>query len=288
MVDDYSKLLISDTKSCLIFFIAMLVTSGIAFFKGFYKLEKEEKLDLKLSYILSVFIIYLFVSLIIAPLTLKFFTNSISKNNSVAYTVLLNFSLNILVVILLSIYCFIKNPKITYEIIKNKTSSSLISKDIMIGIFSWIIAYPIVTFIGYLLDILVLVFFKSHKLPDQLAIEFIKSTFSQPIYFILALFLIIIVAPIIEEFLFRGVLLNFLKVYLKRSLAIIISSIVFAFFHYSTSQKLSNLTILISLFTLSCFLGFLYEKQKSLIAPIFLHATFNAISIINLLIIKGS
>ena len=92
---------------------------------------------------------------------------------------------------------------------------------------------------------------------------------------------------ILEEFLFRGVLQNFLKKYFKRDVSIIITSLVFAFFHYSPSQKLSNISIIGSLFVLACFLSFLYERQKSLFAPIFLHATFNAISIINLIFIKG-
>lgn len=288
MVDNYSKLLFDETKSCLIFFIAMLVTSGIAFFKGFYNLEKEEKIPIHLSYVLFIFFIYLFVSLVLGPVFVKIFTHYISKTNAIAFSVLINFFLNTLIILFLSIFCLKKNFLITKQIIKKKTSSSnLISKDIFLGIFCWLIAFPIVSFVTSVIDILVLVIYKVQKLPDQIAIEFIKSASTNPIYFSLAIIMIVIMAPIIEEFLFRGVLQNFLKVYFKRTYAIILTSIIFAFFHFSPQQKLSNFSILISLFVLSCFLSFLYEKQKSLISPIFLHATFNAISIINLIFIKG-
>ncbi len=288
MVEGYSDLLFNEIKSSLMFLIAMLVTSSIAFIKGFYRLDNDEKINIKLSYISFVFFIYLFISLIVGPTIVRLFMHLISKNTVVAYSVLINFFLSILILFLLSIYCFNKNPLITKQILKKKIQTSTpISKDILLGIISWVIAFPIVSLINSILDIFILVIFKIHKLPDQIAIEFLKSTTTHPFYFGLAIFMIIVIAPMLEEFLFRGVLQNFLKVYLKRNLAIILTSIIFAFFHYSPSQKLSNISILASLFVLACFLSFLYEKQKSLISPIFLHSTFNALSIINLIFIKG-
>ena len=62
-----------------------------------------------------------------------------------------------------------------------------------------------------------------------------------------------------------------------------IASLIFAAFHFSTSQGLNNIELLVSLFVLSCFLGFLYERQESLLASMALHATFNAISILAIL-----
>jgi uncharacterized protein len=288
MVENYSEVLYKEIQSCLLFLIAMLVTSSIAYTKGFYKLDEDRKINITLSYFSFVLFIYLFTSLFIGPMIVKLFTHSISKNNVVAYSVLINFFLNIFTILLLSIFCLKKKSLLTYQIFKKKTEkSSPISKDILLGILSWFIAFPIVSFLSSILEIFVLIIFKIPKLPDQIVIEFLKSTTSHPFYFGLAIIMIVFLAPALEEFLFRGVLQNFLKVYLKRNIAIVITSLIFALFHYSASQKLSNIPILGSLFVLACFLSFLYEKQQSLISPIFLHATFNAVSIINLIFIKG-
>ena len=87
-----------------------------------------------------------------------------------------------------------------------------------------------------------------------------------PIYFvgsaIIALFTIIIAAPVTEEFIFRGMLQNWLKTKLGTKSAIITASACFALFHLSSSQGLGNISLALSLFSFACFLGFIYEKQK--------------------------
>ncbi|GAF76601.1 unnamed protein product, partial [marine sediment metagenome] len=70
--------------------------------------------------------------------------------------------------------------------------------------------------------------------------------------------------------------------------AILLSSFFFAAFHFSILQKWSNVTILVTLFVLSIFLGLLYERQKSLLSPIVLHSTFNFFSVLNLLFLEGA
>lgn len=288
MPQNYTNLLFSETKSCILFLIAMLVTTGIAFFLGFFKLQEDEKIDIKLSYVLMVFFIYLFVSFVLGPIVAILSKIILHANNTIGSIVWINLLLNIFIFISIFLYGIKKHPQTTTEIIKKKTAlSNQISKDISIGILSWLIAFPLVSFISSFLEILVLLIFKVQSLPDQTAIEFIRSAKSHPFYFSLAIIMVVGLAPILEEFIFRGVLQNFFKTFLKRKTAIILNSIIFAFFHYTFSQKLSNIPILTSLFALSCFLGFVYEKQKSLITPIALHATFNAISIINLIFIKG-
>jgi membrane protease YdiL (CAAX protease family) len=288
MIENYHQLLIEEIKNLSIFFIAMLITSGIAFLKGFYNLDKAEKIDIKVGYTLGVFSIYLIINFVFGFIFIFLFKGFMNKNNIVAYTVGINFVLNILVLFFLSLFCFKTNPALTKQIFKKRDIfPNSIAKDAFLGIICWFIAFPIVSFFASLLDIFILVLFKIPKLPDQIVIDFVKSTKSQPFYFAIAIFLIIIIAPILEEFLFRGVLHNFLKRFFKRNVAIIFSSIIFAFFHYAPSQRLSNIVLLSSLFILACFLSFLYEKQQSLISPIFLHMTFNAVSIINLVFIKG-
>jgi len=130
--------------------------------------------------------------------------------------------------------------------------------------------------------------FKIKKLPNQLVIDYLKSTYDNPFSFFLVTITILILAPFIEEVLFRGFFQNFLKKYLNVKTSILLTSFIFSIFHFSTYQKFSNISILFSIFILGSLLGFIYERQKSLIAPITLHLTFNSFTILGLLIFKNS
>ena len=112
-------------------------------------------------------------------------------------------------------------------------------------------------------------------------------TFAHPSLFVLTISTIVIFAPVIEELLFRGFLQSFIRQHLGSKQAICITSVLFAFFHYSSEQGIGNLPIIISLFVLSLFIGFIYEKRGSLAAPIALHAIFNAVNVVNLYFLGG-
>ena len=88
---------------------------------------------------------------------------------------------------------------------------------------------------------------------------------------------IVIAAPCIEEFLFRGCLQSFLKQYMSTKGAILFSSLCFSLFHFSLSQGLGNISLCASLFVFALFLGFIYETG-SLFASVGLHMTFNIVS----------
>ena len=98
-----------------------------------------------------------------------------------------------------------------------------------------------------------------------------------------ALFTILIAAPIIEEFLFRGCLMTYLKRYMPPKGAITLSALCFSLFHFAPSQGFGNISLVASLFVLALFLGFIYERQASLFASIGLHMTFNAVSTFRIL-----
>ena len=84
----------------------------------------------------------------------------------------------------------------------------------------------------------------------------------------------ILIIPVFEEMLFRGYFQTLIRSYIKSPWpAIIITSIIFAVTH-------ANLTHWAVIFTLSMALGYSYEKSASLYRPIFIHAMFNATSVI--------
>jgi membrane protease YdiL (CAAX protease family) len=103
---------------------------------------------------------------------------------------------------------------------------------------------------------------------EQSTVQTLKSSVSwdQRIFFgIIA----IIFAPLVEEFLFRGILYPTLKQKGYRRLALWGTSVFFAMTH-------SNLPTFIPLIFLALILTFLYEETNTLLAPILTHSLFNA------------
>ncbi len=149
------------------------------------------------------------------------------------------------------------------------------TKDCLIGGLVWLLSFPLVTLIGGLSDYILLHGFGVPN-QEQVAVHYLRWARHSPFELSVALFTIILSAPIVEEVLFRGIVQTWLKNFFGYKKAIIISSLCFVIFHFSISQGLSNISIGISLFSLGCFLGFIYERQSSLFAPITLHILFNA------------
>lgn len=83
---------------------------------------------------------------------------------------------------------------------------------------------------------------------------------------------VVILAPILEEIVFRGILQkSLLRKGIKPSYAILISSFIFGAVHGYPWQ-------FVGAFLLGTVLGLVYEKTKSLLMPIILHAFNNLIS----------
>ena len=82
---------------------------------------------------------------------------------------------------------------------------------------------------------------------------------------------VMVFAPIAEELLFRGVIYTHIKQAGHPKLAIGFSAIIFAAIH-------GNLALILPLAVLGCVLVWVYEKTGTIIAPIIMHSTFNAIN----------
>jgi len=87
-----------------------------------------------------------------------------------------------------------------------------------------------------------------------------------------------ILGPILEELIFRGIVYNKLKTFNKQKISMILTSIIFALFH-------SDIINAIYAFIVSFVLIYLYEKYKSLKAPILTHIFLNTTIILMLNII---
>ncbi len=246
--------MVEEIKSAVFFFLVALVTSSIAYYKGFYKVDKPYKIRMPSSYALNVFLIYTIFYIGLGSLIGKYLKGFVTRDNSVGISVFFSVSISLATLFVLYLYCLKKRKDISFPLIKTYSEGSRSSKfDVTFGCLSWFVAFPIVTFFSSIFSIFIYAVFKVHKIPDQVAIYFLKATMANPFYFILAMIAIVILAPILEEFFFRGLLQNFFKKFLNRWVSIIFTSVVFALVHYSYAQKLANITIVGSIFVFSFF-----------------------------------
>lgn len=151
--------------------------------------------------------------------------------------------------------------------------------DCCTGVLTWFLCYPAVLAIGNFVIAAALLFFEKEQI-DQVAVRQVKESMAIPSLFGVLVIFIACIVPILEEILFRGFLQSWLRQQMGRNFAIALTSLIFALFHFAQSQGMANLELIASLFVLSCYLGYLFERQQSIIAPISLHAAFNSISIL--------
>jgi membrane protease YdiL (CAAX protease family) len=105
------------------------------------------------------------------------------------------------------------------------------------------------------------------KPQEEEAVALVVNASSLPAQAYLAFFAIIL-APVAEEFIFRGMLFPFIKQLGFPKLAWIVPSLIFALMH-------GNAAVFVPLFVLALAFTWLYETTDCLLAPIFAHALFN-------------
>ena len=167
---------------------------------------------------------------------------------------------NISVVLLLLYYAF----NLENKFVLNK-------KDIKRTLKYFVAFLPVIFIMSFLCKLMLF------EYEEQKMVVEIKKNFYNNLFF--NFFLIIIVAPIIEEIVFRGLFYKTLKNFIPFVQASIISSLIFAIIH----ENILSLTIL---FLLSLYLTYIYERTNSILYPILTHSIFNFLNL--LLIYIGS
>jgi uncharacterized protein len=152
-------------------------------------------------------------------------------------------------------------------------------KDFLIGFSALLIAIPITVVVSRAVAMVVQIEYQGPHV-DQDAVRALKAMLASPPLFITMALLIAFIVPAMEEMLFRGLLQTWLSDRMSRRYSIPITALIFVFFHLRPSQGIDNFEIGASLFTLACFLGYVYERQQSLWASISLHGLFNTFNIL--------
>jgi membrane protease YdiL (CAAX protease family) len=182
----------------------------------------------------------------------------------------------------LTLFFFFKKerfPKTELSGLKWPKNRSTALSDYLKGLSLFVFTYPSVFLTAQLIGFLTALLFPESK-NQQIVISLLKNLRETPlIFFSLSLYLIFIV-PFLEELLFRGFLQTTLRKITPLKLNIFLTSLVFAGFHYSALQGISNIELMSALFVLSCFLCYFQEKGSSIFIPIGVHSAFNLFNIV--------
>lgn len=155
-----------------------------------------------------------------------------------------------------------------------------IGKSVVMSAFSWLIVYPWVIVISQVVMIIFIAIWQQQPPNiDQEMVRHLKDIAQHKFLFGGTVFSVIFLVPIAEELIFRGFLQSYLRTGLGCWGAILLASAIFASLHYSVGQGIANWQIVLSLFIVSLYLGFLYERERTLWAPIALHVVINALSL---------
>jgi membrane protease YdiL (CAAX protease family) len=272
-----------------IFFFGLLgfFLLWIAKSRGYFRVLRTPGKDshpVQFKTVAVVFAIYLAMTMLLAPLLFKIIHAILPQSSVTTALGWLQLCLMGTIFLLFYLYCNAATPGMFQRIWKDRSipHPASIATDFFMGILSWIISFPIVIAIGQLADMLLYFFFGIENY-EQVAVRYLKTTLGSPSMLTVALLTILIAAPVIEEFLFRGCLQNFFKRYTSPKNAIAFSALLFSLFHFSPSQGMGNVSLIVSLFVFALFLGFIYERQSSLFASVGLHMTFNAVSTFRIL-----
>jgi membrane protease YdiL (CAAX protease family) len=287
MNESIGQLLIENLALALCFLALWLISSWIAFFKGYYNLPFKNFQPPSISLIQVCFIFFIFfgIYLFLAPLFLFPLLQSEALGiDSISSIALLQFCAFFCTALLLFLYNLLQERKMMLSIWKDYRFPGKLSlqKDLSFSLLSWIISLPAVLAASHFFSIISIGLFGISE-KEQVAVLYMKRSLESPLAAVFAFFSVLIAAPLLEEYLFRGILQSYLRKKFSPFKAICLSSFFFAFFHFAPSQGVANIPLIGSLFIFSCYLGFVYEKTRSLWSSIGLHVTFNLISVIRII-----
>lgn len=108
------------------------------------------------------------------------------------------------------------------------------------------------------------------EVQSQEVVQLVQQHAEIPAALIFFFFSAVVLAPIVEEFLFRGVIFRFLCQFKLRKTAYAISALLFSVMH-------TNMMGFLSFILLACVFAWLLEKYQSLLVCITAHMVFNGI-----------
>jgi len=146
-------------------------------------------------------------------------------------------------------------------------------RSIALAVIALVIIFPIVLWLEHLSQLLLQKI--GWQSSEEEAVTLITGAKTLPMKIYLGFFAVVM-APVAEEFIFRGMLYPFIKQFGFPKLALFGTSALFAAIHGSAA-------IFVPLFVLALAFTWLYERTGNLLAPVFAHSLFNGVNLAVLL-----
>jgi len=253
----------------------------IAWIRHFFPIfdDKPYPPRVTLGHLSFVAMIFFAIYLLFPPIVFSIISRIISASQYTLYSIAQLISLCMFFILY---YLYLRKSE--FHALRALWKFTTFWKDCGTGLILWLLAFPVVSTVAQLAQVFNLSVF-GRLGEEQVAILHLKRAMENPFSLIVIIGYITIVAPLLEEYLFRGLFFNYLRARMNFKASVVISSIAFSIMHYAPSQGIGNIPLLCSLFTLSLYLGYAYERNRSLFAPITLHFAFNLISTIRILLI---
>jgi membrane protease YdiL (CAAX protease family) len=143
---------------------------------------------------------------------------------------------------------------------------------VFVGVAALLLAWPLVSVAGWAAGVLLTVL--GAPPPDMISHETLELLLDGPrdSSFGMLVVLVTVVAPVLEELLYRGLLQDAMRrIGVSPWLAISVTSFFFALMHWGSAP----LHALVGLFVLSLAFGWSFERTGRLLAPIVMHVLFN-------------
>ncbi len=204
-----------------------------------------------------------------ATLALKNLVSGLSTTDERFYSFVIG-SVCFQVVGLILAHVFLRQHEVTWSEFLGLKSPHL-GRVILIGFGVAVAAVPAALAINQLSSVIVTILTGSAEMQPTMKVLQVSVSLPQRILFG---FTAIVLAPLIEEILFRGILYRALRQRGYPRLGLYGSSIVFGLIH-------SNLVTFLPLTCLALVFALLYDRTNNLMAPIAAHSLFNAVNFVS-------
>lgn len=248
------------TYSWLNYFLSIGI-AALASFRFFSWPAPTRKLPIYPGYLLIAILLWFLPSFLFTTADLPFDAHPLSLGS-------------ILLTCLFALYLFALPLDMKYSVLySGKRPESTFLKAIGSAFRMWLIVIPATATALLTLSSLFTYFFPAQSLRNQTIVQEVETLLASQTYTHDLILSVCVLVPIIEEVFFRGVIQTYLKNKLSRTLALIMSSAIFACIHIEKSW--GSLIFIPTLFVFSLAAGFLYEKERNIVAPITLHMLYN-------------
>ncbi len=150
-------------------------------------------------------------------------------------------------------------------------------KEFGFGALSLIFVLPFVNLVNMIVKFF-LGLFGLNVESKQEVLSILENASKTPLACSLMLLSIVVLVPVVEEILFRGLIQGWLKRRLGLKWGLSFSILIFTAAHFSFSHGLGNIEILLTLLVIAFFLTITYENRGTLWASLGLHSSFNALT----------